>query len=212
MKSKILPSALTLAAIAAMCTTLVAVTHDVTSERIAENRRAYREASLRPILDGIDYEGELSDSRISVQPPHALPGKSEASIYRVYADEQPIAAVFEVTATNGYAGPIRLLVGLKANGTVTRVRVLEHRETPGLGDRDEISKSDWIETFNGRSLNDPPAELWEIEPDGGTFDQMSGASITSRAVVRAVRETLAYLAENRETVFATENDAKGAGE
>jgi electron transport complex protein RnfG len=201
-------SALTLAAIAAICTALVSLTHELTRERIADNRRAFLEESLRPVLAGIDYEGELSDSTMTLQPPHGLPGNDAATVYRVYADSRPLAALFVVTAMDGYAGPIRLLIGLRADGTVNRVRVLDHRETPGLGDRIEASKSDWIEIFRGRSLEDPPGARWEIERDGGAFDQMTGASITSRSVVRAVRRTLVFFAENRDTVFDPDDPSK----
>ena len=194
--------AVTLALLAAICTALVAATYDLTEERIEDNRQRLLEASLKPLLEGLSYSGELSDSVLEIPPPNELPGNTDATIYRVYADGRPLAALFSVIPRDGYAGPIRLLIGVDANGTITRVRVLEHRETPGLGDRIDIKKSDWIEGFRGRSLTTPESEGWEIQRDGGEFDQLSGASITSRAVVRAVRDTLLYFQAQRETVFA----------
>ncbi len=194
--------AVTLALLAAICTALVAATYDLTEERIEENRQRLLEASLQPLLEGLSYTGELSDSVLDVPSPNELPGNADATIYRVFADGRPLAALFSVAPRDGYAGPIRLLIGIDASGTVTRVRVLEHRETPGLGDRIDITKSDWIEQFRGKSLLAPANDGWEIQRDGGEFDQLSGASITSRAVVRAVRDTLIYFAAEREAVFA----------
>ena len=195
-------SALTLAVLAAICAVLVATTYSGTRERIAANEQAFLERSLAPVLEGIDYDGALSDSTIVIPAPHDLPGNEPATIYRIYADGAPIAALFDVTARDGYAGPIRLLVGVTADGAVNRARVLAHRETPGLGDMIDSSKSDWIEQFNGRSLVDPTPDLWLIRRDGGEFDQLTGASITPRAVIKAIKETLLYFEANRDTVFA----------
>ena len=191
-----------LAALAAVCTALVAVTHSATAPRIAANEQAYLEQSLQPVLEGIEYDGLLSESTIVLQPPHGLPGNDPVSIYRVFADGAPIAALFVVTARDGFAGPIRLLVGIDGDGVITGVRVLAHRETPGLGDLIDANKSDWILQFTKRSLGNPAVASWAIKRDGGEFDQLTGASITPRAVIKAVRDTLIYFSENEQTVFA----------
>ena len=191
-----------LAALAAVCTALVAVTHSATASRIAANEQAYLEQSLQPVLEGIEYDGLLSESTIVLQPPHGLPGNEPVSIYRVFADGAPIAALFVVTARDGFAGPIRLLVGIDSDGDITGVRVLAHRETPGLGDLIDADKSDWILQFTKRSLGNPALASWAIKRDGGEFDQLTGASITPRAVIKAVRDTLIYFSENEQTVFA----------
>ena len=196
-----------LAVLAAICTVLVAATHSVTAPQIAANEQAYLEQSLKPVLEGVEYDGELSESTIDIQPPHALPGDDPVTVYRVYADGAPVAALFLVTARGGFSGPIQLLVGVAADGRITGVRVLSHRETPGLGDLIDADKSDWIQQFRGRSLEDPPISGWAIKRDGGEFDQLTGASITPRAVIKAIRETLGYYGENPETVFA-ETDAE----
>ena len=167
----VVKNGLTLTAIAAICTALVAFTYQVTDERIAANE-------------------------------HELPGSDDALIYRVYAGDSPVAALFIVSARDGYAGAIKLLVGVDIDGKVTGVHVLAHRETPGLGDRIESSKTDWAQQFNGHSLGDPVAESWKIKRDGGEFDQLTGASVTPRAVVKAIRETLEYFDANAVTIFA----------
>lgn len=191
-----------LAALAAICTALVAVTHAVTAPRIAANEQAYLEQSLQPVLEGIEYDGKLSESTIEIPRPNDLPGDEAVSVYRVYADGAPVAALFVVTAPDGFAGPIRLLVGIDSMSAVTGVRVLQHHETPGLGDLIETDKSDWILQFKGRSLTDPAAVAWTIKRDGGAFDQLTGASITPRAVIHAIRDTLLYFAEHGDIVFA----------
>lgn len=206
-------SALTLAVVAALCTALVAITYHTTRDRIAANEQAYLEESLQPVLAGIDYDGALSDSTLIIEPPHKLPGDSPVTVYRVYAAGQPIAAVFVVTTRNGYSGPIQLLVGVDARGVLNRARVLQHRETPGLGDRIEAGKSDWMEQFNGASFSAAESARWAIADDGGDFDAMTGASITSRAVVNALRDTLSYFAEHRSSVFTSaDKPANAAGE
>jgi electron transport complex protein RnfG len=199
--SRVAKGGLTLAAIAAICTTLVAATYRLTSERIAANERAWLEQSLAPALGGVRYEGSITESRLVLEPPHGLPGNDAAIIYRAYSGGAPVAALFAVTARGGYAGPIRILVGVGVDGTVTGVRILEHRETPGLGDGIEASRSDWVRQFDGRSLGDPPAAAWQLRVDGGEFDQLTGASVTPRAVLKAVRETLLYFDAHQQEIF-----------
>jgi electron transport complex protein RnfG len=194
-------SGLILAGLAAVCTALVAITHGVTAPRIAANEQAYLERSLQPVLQGIKYDGNLSESTITIPTPHQLPGDEDVPVYRVYAAGEPIAALFVVRALDGFSGPIRLLVGIDANASITGIRVLEHRETPGLGDLIEAEKSDWILQFNGKSLASPAIPGWAIKRDGGEFDQLTGASITPRSVINAIRETLVYFEENRDQVF-----------
>lgn len=213
-------SALILAVLAAICTGLVAVTHRTAAPRIAANEQAHLEQSLAPVLAGLSYDGKLSESTLTIPLPHTLPGDAPVIVYRVFANEQPVAALFVVSARHGFTGPIKLLVGVAASGALTGVltgvRVLEHKETPGLGDLIESSRSDWILQFSGRSLGDPDVSRWAIRRDGGDFDQLTGASITPRAVVKAIRETLLYFDTHRDAVFArnraTNRTAADAGE
>lgn len=196
----------TLAVIAAVCTAMVAFTYRLTGERIAANEQAWLEQSLQPALSGLFFDSGVSESKLTVRAPHELPGSEDSVIYRVYSGEAPVAALFVVSARDGYAGAIRMLVGIGMDGAVTGVHVLAHRETPGLGDRVETSKSDWVRQFDGRSLADPRIESWKIKRDGGYFDQLTGASVTPRAVVKAVKETLLYFEANREAVFSAAAD------
>jgi electron transport complex protein RnfG len=195
-------TALTLTVIAAVCTALVAATYHATRDQIVANEKALLEQSLEPALSGMLFDGGVSESRVVLDPPHGLPGKRPAIIYRVFSAGQPVAALFAVTARDGFSGPIRLLVGVQYDGTVTGVRILQHRETPGLGDKIDASKSDWVFQFDGRSLGDPVASRWAIKGDGGEFDQLTGASVTPRAVIKAIRDTLIYFDANRDAIFA----------
>ncbi|MDH3619412.1 MAG: electron transport complex subunit RsxG [Gammaproteobacteria bacterium] len=202
----IMRSGLTLAAIAAVCTTLVAFTYQLTDERIEANEQAWLEQSLQPALSGLFFDSGVSESVVTIPAPHELPGSEDAIIYRVYSGETPVAALFVVSARDGYAGAIKMLVGVDINGAVTGVHVLAHRETPGLGDRIESTKSDWVRQFNGRSLQDPEGDGWKIRRDGGEFDQLTGASGTPRAAVKAIRETLQYFDANAVAIFSAAAD------
>ena len=210
--SQVAKSGATLAVIAAICTALVALTYQTTESRIAANEKAWLERSLQPALSGLFFDSGVTESRLIVPPPHDLPGSEAAVIYRVYAQGEPVAALFVVTARDGYSGPIRLLVGVEINGVITGVHVLEHRETPGLGDRVESGKSDWAQQFNGRSLVNPEPSGWRIKGDGGQFDQLTGASITPRAIIKAIRETLLYFDEHRDDIFAEPSAGDAPGE
>jgi len=197
----IMSTGFTLALIAAICTTLVAATYHATRERIAANEKALLEQSLQPALSGILYDSGVTESRLVLEPPHGLPGNDPAVIYRVYAEGRPVAALFAVTARDGFSGPIRVLVGIGIDGSISGVRILQHRETPGLGDKIDSSRSDWVFQFDGKSLDNPTIGGWAIRADGGQFDQLTGASVTPRAVVKAVRDTLVYFDANRQAIF-----------
>ncbi|HEX2138844.1 MAG TPA: electron transport complex subunit RsxG [Woeseiaceae bacterium] len=194
-------SGLTLAVLAAICTGLVAITWQLTAARIAGNEQAALERSLEPTLSGVFYDNVATESLLVIPPPHDLPGTEPVPVYRVYSESEPVAAVFVITEPGGYAGAIRLLVGIEYSGEVTGVRVLSHRETPGLGDLIEASKTNWLEQFRNTSLAAPPRTEWAIRRDGGAFDQITGASVTTRAVVRAIRQTLVYFEGHRDFIF-----------
>lgn len=204
----IMQSGLILAAVAAICTTLVALTFSLTKDRIAANERAYLEQSLTPVLAGKTFDNDLTASAFTVRAPHDLPGRENALIYRTRAGNTPLVALFVVTAPDGFTGPIKLLIGVGADGVVTGVRALEHKETPGIGDLIDERRSDWIYQFSGTSLDAPERTAWTIRRDGGAFDQMTGASVTSRAAVNAVNQTLLYFEAHREMVFSAPADAE----
>jgi len=117
------------------------------------------------------------------------------TIYRAKKDGQVTGVAYEIVGEGGYAGPIKMIMGIDAEGKVLGVRVITHRETPGLGDKIQVNKGDWITRFNGLSVGNPPIEQWKVKKDGGQFDQFAGATITPRAVLRGLREGLTFFAE-----------------
>lgn len=186
---------------------LVAVTHDLTSARIASNQREAMLNKLRDILPVDAATGApLMDNdplldRIQVNDPDRL-GASATQIYRVRHRDQPIALVLNPVVPDGYAGPIRLLVSVKRDGSLGGVRVLEHHETPGLGDKIDERKDDWIkEQFNDKSLGNPLPDQWLVKRDGGQFDQFTGATITPRSIVKAVKKTLEFVHEQGDRLY-----------
>lgn len=191
---------------------LVAVTHALTSERIAANER---EATLRKVAAIIPAERMDNDplqDLIEVGDPELL-GAESTRVYRIRGDGEPLAVVLESIVPDGYAGPIKLLVSVLADGSLGGVRVISHRETPGLGDRIEITKSDWVLGFDGKSLGNPLPEKWAVKRDGGVFDQFAGATVTPRAIVRAVKKTLRFVQRQGASLYeqpamASANPAK----
>lgn len=187
---------------------LVALTWDATEERIAANEQEFLLRSLADVLPA-GYDNAVLEDAITVTDAELLGTPEPVTVYRARRDGRPVAAVLTPTAPAGYSGPIRLLVGVRADGTLSGVRVVAHRETPGLGDKIEVERNDWILGFAGRSLEDPPPARWAVERDGGVFDQFTGATITPRAVVSAVRDALIYFERHRDALFAAPAGAAG---
>jgi Na+-translocating ferredoxin:NAD+ oxidoreductase subunit G len=194
-----------LALFAIIGTSLVATTYQFTHETIIANERAALLASLRLLISADRHTNAIETDRIVVSDPR-LDTQQPVEVYRARHHDQPVAIVIGSVAPDGYSGRIQLLVGINYDGTLSGVRVISHRETPGLGDDIEIERSPWILAFSGRSLFNPPAELWRVKKDGGIFDQFTGATITPRAVVHAVRRSLDYYQQHRDQLFALPAD------
>lgn len=178
----------------------LALTNEGTLDTIRCNRQQALEHSLHEVMPPARADNDLLADRITVEDP--LLGRGEHRIYRARQNHKAAGAVIEAVAPDGYGGAISLLVGVDENGTVTGVRVVPpHNETPGLGDRIELKKSDWIFGFNNRSLNNLEEEGWAVKKDGGVFDSFTGATITPRAVVHQVHRALQYYQANREAIF-----------
>ena len=127
-------------------------------------------------------------------------GGKTVTIYRARQGGVVKAALFKV-AERGYAGDIQVLMAVDADGRTLGVRVLKHVETPGLGDKIEVKKDPWVRSFDGKSLGDPAPEKWGVKKDSGVFDQFAGATITPRAVVKAVKGGLEFYAEHRKDIL-----------
>lgn len=175
---------------------LLSLANSITRQTIATNAEQHLLDTLGEVLPANYFDNDPSQTAINVFDDTL---QTNRTIYRATLNKQPSAAALTTTTTDGYAGPIKLLIGITYEGTVTGVRTLEHSETPGLGDDIEINKSDWILDFNGQSLNS--AISWSVKRDGGDYDHFTGATITPRAVVRAVENTLQWYKDNRRILF-----------
>ncbi len=182
-------------------TTLVAVTEYTTGDRIIENERQLLLRNLYALLPVDKLDNDIATDTLELPASTLLGTDRTSTIYRARFGGKPVAAIFNSVAPNGYNGKIHLLVGVFVDGSLAGVRVVKHAETPGLGDAIEIRKSPWIKGFDGKSLSNPRQRGWQVKRDGGEFDQFTGATITPRAVVAAVHNTLLYYQQNLNTIF-----------
>ncbi len=182
-------------------TTLVAVTEYGSREAIVANEREVLLRNLYALLPADEFDNDIATDRIEVAASPLLGTEQASTVYRARRRGEPIAAIFNSIAPDGYSGRIHLLVGIYVDGSIAGVRVIRHAETPGLGDAIEIRKSPWIRGFEGRSLENPVLARWAVRRDGGDFDQLTGATITPRAIVEAVKNTLLYYRRNAAMIF-----------
>jgi electron transport complex protein RnfG len=154
------------------------------------------------VLGNVAYDNDPLTDTLLVRDPEYLGTDEAVTVHRVRRGGEPVALLLQAVAPDGYSGALRLLVAIDAHGRLIGVRVLEQRETPGLGDFVEERRSDWIRQFDRRSLDAPPPARWQVRKDGGDFDQYTGATITSRAVTHAVRDVLTWFSRHRAELFA----------
>lgn len=171
---------------------LLTWTERQTRPLVEANAKAALEAELNRLVPVADYDNDLLASAAPIVAPELTGVASPVTLYRATKDGAPVAVLFEVTAPDGYSGAIRLLAAVRADGRLAGARVLAHKETPGLGDYVEERRSPWIHGFDDRSLADPDETRWAVRKDGGAFDHVTGATVTPRAIVKALKRALAY--------------------
>ena len=191
-------------AFALLGTAVLASVFGMTRDIIDRNVELAKLELIGETLPSNLYDNDLIKDAIKLPPEKLLGTEEPTPAYRAKLKGQLTAIVFEVVAPDGYSGKIKLLVGIRPNGEVIGVRVVSHKETPGLGDYIEIAKSPWVKNFDGTVLSKDGDRKWRVKKDGGQFDYMTGATITPRAVVKAVYRSLLYFRENR-TALLTEN-------
>jgi len=179
---------------------LVSALHHGTEARIADNHRTSVLHKLQEILPPDRYDNDILSDVMDIDEP-SLDARHPVTVYRTRKQGQPVAAVLLPTAPDGYSGDIRLMVAIYSNGELAGVRVISHKETPGLGDPVDERKSDWIRAFSGLSFEKLKEALWRVKKDGGAFDQFTGATVTPRAVVKQVKNTLDYFNANKDNLF-----------
>ena len=175
----------------------VGLVYVVTKPVIIEAKEQARQEKLYLLAAPLLANGRIA-SPVQRELPDDAPASFEnpLSITPIVTDVEQLGVVLPITAVQGYSGPIQLLLALDQQQRIVGVRAIEHRETPGLGDRIETRKSDWMLAFNGLRYDDLAPDDWAVQNDGGQFDSFTGATITPRAVVDALKETLAYLARH----------------
>ena len=163
---------------------------------------------ISEVLPRSAYDNDLLKDTLEIQPSADLGLDEKSTVYRARKTGQASAVVLEAVAPDGYSGKIRLLIAINLDGTLAGVRVTQHKETPGLGDyiepkKDKNKARPWITQFNGLSLDSVSDREWKVKKDGGRFDSVVGATVTPRAVIKAVRKATRYVAENREQLYAS---------
>lgn len=189
---------------------IIAITQTLTAERIQDNIDTAKSKALFEILPEDTHDNVLLNDTVIITDPALIADEGEVEAFVARKDGEPLAVILPTIAPDGYTGKIYSIVGIFSDGRIAGVRVLQHRETPGLGDKVELKKSSWILNFNGKSLDNPSSQGWQVKKDGGEFDQFTGATITPRAVVKSVHAALEYFNENRDTLLAEKNDTATA--
>lgn len=161
---------------------------------------------LNDVLPAADYDNALIDDTIQLPPTEELGLPESTTIYRARKQGDPVALIFEAVAPDGYAGNIKLLIALRADGNIAGVRVTQHKETPGLGDyidprKDKNKAGPWINQFVGRSLANTTEKAWRVRKDGGQIDFHAGATISARAIAKAVRKAVQWANGERDRLF-----------
>jgi len=195
----------TLAIIAAVLTVALVVIANVTHDRIARNQQAWIKEHLDALVPPGSYDNDPLLDTISVTSPSLLGTAAPVTVYRMRKAGQPVAVAIRSIAPEGYRGPLELLVAIEPGGRLIGVQVIRHNETPGLGDAFENRERGWLERFRGLSLTHPPQQRWSVRRDGGDFDAFTGATITPRAIVKAVRQTLEFYQRNEDRLYQDGN-------
>ena len=198
-----------LALFALLATSLVSVTHQLTAGKIEEQQQQELLNVLNQVIPADSHDNELYKSCTLLTSEQYLGTSAPMSAYIAEKDGKKVGMAIEAIAPDGYSGAIKLIVGLDLEGSVTGVRILSHNETPGLGDKIETRISDWIYSFNGKRVDNDKDSRWAVRKDGGEFDQFTGATITPRAVVSAVKKVSLYYRANQQRLFEQPLNCQG---
>ncbi|MEZ8124339.1 electron transport complex subunit RsxG [Vibrio splendidus] len=201
MLNAIKKNGLVLAIFACASTGLVAVTHYLTKDQIKQQEQAQLLSVLNQVIPHGLHDNELFSACTLVEA-EELGTEQAMPAYIATLNGEPSAIAIEAIAPDGYNGAIKVIVGMKIDGTILGTRVLSHRETPGLGDKIDLRVSDWILSFAGKQVTESNLDRWKVRKDGGDFDQFTGATITPRAVVKSVKQAVQYVNQNNQALLA----------
>ncbi|MBD2858380.1 electron transport complex subunit RsxG [Spongiibacter sp. KMU-158] len=186
---------------AVLTTGIISGTYLSTRGKISDNIRHAEEKALLEIIPRSRHDNSMLDDSLPISDSSLLGLREEKRVYIAMNKSQPIAVILPSTARDGYTGDVDMIIGINLDGSVAGVRVLNHRETPGLGDQVDYKKSHWVDGFIGHSLESTSTAQWKVKKDKGIFDQFTGATITPRAVTAAVHRALQYFDANRDQLF-----------
>lgn len=196
-------NSLILAAFALVTAGLLATIYAATINRIEEQQKRAAEKALLEIVSRERHDNSMLDTLWPIPQTslEALGLASDANIHIALKSGKPVAFIIPSIAPDGYSGDINMMIGVNIDASIAGVRVLSHRETPGLGDKVDLNKSDWVLGFNTLSLTNPSPDKWAVKKDGGAFDSFTGATITPRAVVNRVKSTLVFFNNNKDQII-----------
>jgi Na+-translocating ferredoxin:NAD+ oxidoreductase subunit G len=199
-------NSLILALFALVSTGLIAITYQLTKQKIAKQVELALIRQLSEIVPSENYNNNVYNDCLLVTSASHLGSSGSEKLYRMRQDNQAYALMVTSIAPDGYSGKIKLAIAADVDGKLLGVNILSHNETPGLGDKIERNKSDWINQFKGLSLNSPVKKQWAVKKDGGQFDALTGATITPRAVIKSVYKGLQFFQQNQAELFAKSSD------
>jgi len=204
-------TALNLLFFALIGTALLALTYELTRDTIARSEEKEKLKLVVQIAPATAYDNDIMKDTALLAPDELLGNDDTTVVYRGRLKNLPSIAVMQATAPDGYGGRINLIIAIFRDGRIGGVRVISHNETPGLGDYIDIAKNEWIKVFDGISLDNRKVSDWKVKKDGGTFDYMAGATVTPRAMVKAVHRALQYYALHRDELFAKATPKTSSG-
>lgn len=196
-----LQTAANLVFFAVIGTAILASTFFLTYDEIKKSEEAEKLKLIMQIVPSTLFDNDIVQDTVTIPASPLLGTEDTTTAYRARIKGEPSAVVLEAIAPDGYSGKIFLILAVRANGELAGVRVVSHRETPGLGDYIDIQKGPWIKGFDGKSREVYKDADWKVKKDGGQFEYMAGATVTPRAIVKAVNKALIYFGENRDKLF-----------
>ena len=188
----------------AICIGVLLLTRHLTKNRIERNERAWLEAQIDALLPKSLHDNNLLDDHTVIPAPSDLSPTGQLSVYRARLKKEATGVVIHSITNEGYNGPIELLIAVDYNGTIQGVRILNHHETPGMGDAFNQPGSTWLDNFKQRSLTNPDTRGWNVRKDGGEFEQFTSATITPRAIIHAIQRTLDFYSRNKDLIYSSE--------
>jgi electron transport complex protein RnfG len=203
-----LQTAINLVFFAVLGTAVLASTFFMTREAIVKSEEGEKLKLITQMVPTTLFDNDIIQDTLAIPASELLGTEDVTTAYRARLKGEPSAVVLEAVAPDGYSGRIALILAVRANGELAGVRVVAHKETPGLGDYIELPKSPWIKGFDGKSRTAYKDADWKVKKDGGQFDYMAGATITPRAIVKAVNKALVYYEQNRDKLFVASTPKK----